>query len=252
MRQILDRVDPLPALYDMLLKYVDRRNTNSANSVLVNSEFTRDNVGCIYGIEAQVSYHGVDAEKFRPVPGAKRPIVLSVGSLTPLKGFDFLAEAVARISADKRPSLVIVSNFQNRMEEEFLKRKARKLGVDLQLLCNVEDDCLVELYSEAQVVAYAPIREPFGMVPLEAMACRASVVGVREGGIQETIVPGHTGLLVERDPAQFASAIQELLFDPNLATTFGRNGRECVLENWTWSRAVATLERHLVSVARTV
>ena len=75
------------------------------------------------------------------------------------------------------------------------------------------------------------------------------MVAVREGGLQESIVHEHTGLLVERDPARFAEAVQQLLANPKLAREYGRNGREHVLQNWTWEKAVDVLETHLADYA---
>lgn len=244
-RQLLNRFDPLPGIYRAKLQRNDRRNTRAARLVLVNSDFTRAAVKCTYDVEAQVSYHGIDARVFRPLERIKQLMVLSVGSLTPLKGFDFVIRAVAHISMDQRPRLTIASNFQNPAERIYLEDLAISLGVDTQFLTNISDDCLVEHYNEAVVTAYAPVSEPFGLVPLESMACGTPVVAVREGGISESVVHGGTGLLVEREPAQFAQAIMQLLEDANLAAELGKRGREHVLKNWTWERAIASLEKHL-------
>ncbi len=250
-RRLLNRLDPLPPLYFNTLKRIDRRNTRRADAVLVNSEFIRAAVRKIYGVEAAVSYHGIDADTFRPLAVEKRHIVLSVGSLTPLKGFDFLIETMAKLPPANRPVLVIVSNFQNPPEKQYLQQLAAELGVTVDFLTDISDAALVKLYNQAKVVAYAPLREPFGLVPLEAMACGTPVVAVREGGIPETVVHGQTGTLVQRDAAQFADAIAALLENSALAAEYGKNGRAHVLQNWTWARAAATVESHLAAVCRT-
>lgn len=82
---------------------------------------------------------------------------------------------------------------------------------------NLKTDQLVLEYNKAQICVYAPVLEPLGLVPLESMACGTPVVGVREGGVLESIVHEQTGLLTERDPAQFAGAVQHLLSNPALA-----------------------------------
>ncbi len=250
-RRALNRMDPLPGLYRSALKDGDLRNVRSSSGVLVNSEFVRAAVKRIYDVDPQVSYHGVDADRFRPLSGEKHPLLLSVGSLTRLKGFDFLVQAVSRLPSTSRPKLVIVSNFEKSKEREFLGQMARKLEVELEIICNVSDDNLIEMYNQASMVVCASVREPFGLVPLEAMACGIPVVAVREGGLQESVVHEHTGLLVERDPARFAEAIQLLLANPKLAREYGRNGREHVLQSWTWDKAVDVLEGYLAEYART-
>lgn len=249
-RQILDSVDPLPGLYYKLLRRTDRYNARSADKLLVNSEFIREAVQRIYRVDGNVCYHGVDTQLFRPLHREKNPVLLSVGSLTPLKGFDFLIKAIARLPIDRRPPFVIASNFQNLPERDYLRLLAAELEVELILLRGVTDDRLRELYNEAAVVVYAPVREPFGLVPLEAMACETPVVGVQEGGLQESIVHEHSGFLVKRDPEQFASAVLCLLDSPALASDFGRNGRIHVKRHWTWDKATTRLEEHLKASAK--
>jgi glycosyltransferase involved in cell wall biosynthesis len=248
-RRLFNVVDPLPHLYRRLARRTDQVNTRSADRVFVNSMFMAETVNRLYGISATVAYHGVDVAQFRPLGIEKSHIVLSVGSLTPLKGFDFLVRAMARLDAATCPRLVIASNFQNADERLFIELLAKRHGVQLSLLCAIDDDALVTLYNEALLVAYSAIREPFGLVPLEAMACGTPVVSVNEGGVAESVIAGHTGLLVDRDQEQFALAIARLAADSDLAARLGRNGREHVLQHWTWEHAAAGLERSLESAA---
>ncbi len=86
-------------------------------------------------------------------------------------------------------------------------------------------------------------------MPLEAMACAKAVVGVREGGVKESVVDGVTGLLTDRDPGQFAEAVQYLLNNPAIAAQFGRNGREQVLSSWSWEESTAQVVGHLQAIA---
>lgn len=248
-RRLLNALDPLPGLYRRRLRTVDQRNLRKARKVLVNSTFTAGEVARIYGVAAEVSYHGVDTERFKPLHLEKQNFVLSVGSLTRLKGFDFLIDALGRCPESTRPPLVIASNFDAPMERAYLEELARTRKVDLRLQGNVSDEDLVRLYNEAPVVVYAPVREPFGLVPVEAMACGTPVVAVAEGGIPESVVDGETGLLTARDPGQFAQALERLLRDPATARHYGERGRAQVENRWTWDRAATRLEGHFASVA---
>jgi glycosyltransferase involved in cell wall biosynthesis len=244
-RRTCDRFDPLPDLYHSKLRHRDTRNIKASRMVLVNSNFTRKAVQRIYGVEAHVSYHGVDLQIFRPLAPGKKHRVLSVGSLTPLKAHDFLIEAISRIPSGRRPALTIISNFEDPAERDYLETIAKNHAVALQLWTNVDDNRLVEMYNQAVITVYAPIGEPFGLVPLESMACGTPLVSVREGGVSESMIHGETGVLTDRDPVQFSKAILQLLDNPGLAAEYGKRGRKHMLESWTWERAVRSLEKRL-------
>ena len=246
-RRLLNAVDPLPRIYRRQLQRIDQRNLRSADTVLVNSRFTAAAVARIYAVTPEVSYHGVDTSRFRPVPVQKRHMVLSVGSLTRLKGFDFLVESMAQYPVKDRPTLLIASNFEDPLERTYIDQLARERNVNLSIVGSVSDDDLLRLYNEALVVAYAPVREPFGLVPLEAMACGTPVVAVAEGGIPESVVDGETGLLTDRDPTRFAAALARVVTDQALARRLGERGRGHVATQWTWDRATARVEGHLAS-----
>jgi glycosyltransferase involved in cell wall biosynthesis len=98
-------------------------------------------------------------------------------------------------------------------------------------------------------VVYAPYNEPFGLVPLEAMACGKPVVGIDEGGVKESIVDTFTGVLVDRNPQAFGAAIQFLLENPSLVAQYSENSRKHVLANWSWERSVSQLEHYLHEIA---
>jgi len=243
------QMDPARALYDSVLSRVDRGNVRAASRVLVNSRFSSQSVRRAYGVGAEVCYHGVDVGLFRPMGLARENLVLSVGALVPAKGHDLVVRSLGFIPPSLRPRLVIVSNFQKRIERHYLERLAQECGVELTIRTMVSDEELVMWYNRARVTAYAPHLEPFGLVPLESMACRTPVVGVREGGVTETVLDGETGLLVERDPQAFAQAIQAICTNPNLAATYGDRGRNYVEELWTWEYRLRLLEEHLSEIA---
>ena len=91
-------------------------------------------------------------------------------------------------------------------------------------------------YSAGDVVVTTPWYEPFGLTPLEAMACARPVIGSAVGGITYTIKEGETGLLVPpRDPEALANALQQLLGQPELCTQMGLAARKRVEREFTWS-----------------
>jgi len=242
--------DPFPGLYRRTLKDLDRRNTRAASRVLVNSAYSRESLYRVYGLFAEVCYLGVDTLRFRPISVAKTDMVVSVGALVPSKGFDFLLQSLGQSKTQPRPGLVIVSNYVDAQELSYLEIMARKLSISTKFLHGISDERLVELYNQARLTLYAPIMEPFGFVSIESMACGTPVVAVREGGVRETITHGATGLLTERDPTEFAAAIDKLYVDSHLASEYGARGVRWVNEAWTWDTTLNRLVRHLEAVSQ--
>lgn len=242
--------DPLPGLYQRILTRLDRDNVRGATRVLVNSHYSRETLYRVYGIFAFVNYLGVDTELFRPLDMPKAEFVLSVGALNPRKGFDFLIRSLALLDAAQRPPLVIVSNFQDAHERQFLEDLAAENQVSVTFKTLVSDEELVQLYNQARLTLYAPVMEPFGFVPLESIACGTPVVGVREAGVRESVLHNVTGLLTERAPQDFAVAVAELLVDAPRCLDMGQQGRELVEQRWRWEDTAQTLEHHFVAMAR--
>lgn len=247
-RSILDQMDLLRLAYDARLQQIERRNIQKATRVVTNSYFTREALYRTYGVNARVVYHGVDLKTFRPLGLDREDLVITVGSLTPNKGFDFVIESLGRLPSALRPELVVVSNYQEVPERAYLQDLATRRGVRLSLRQMVSVDELVRLYNVARATLYAPVMEPFGLVPLESMACGTPVVAVAEGGVRESVTHGKTGLLAERLPQQFAEALRSLLEDPTLGARLGGYAREEALERWRWERTVMQIEAHLAEL----
>jgi glycosyltransferase involved in cell wall biosynthesis len=141
--------------------------------------------------------------------------------------------------------MLIVSNTADAPWEAYLHRLATKLGVELSIKKCVSDSDLVHLYNKAKLFVYAPYLEPFGLAPLEAMACGTPVIAVKEGGVRESVLHNETGILTERDEEAFALATTELLRDDGQRERMASRGLEVVRSFWTWTHAAERLGRHL-------
>lgn len=232
---------------ELLRRAIDRRSARAARHVVTHSEFTREDLRRAYGIEATVVRLGVDIDAFTPAAAEEldgaSPFVLSVGAFHPLKGHDLVVDAIGRVPHERRPRLTIVGD-RGQIAAE-LDARAARLGVELDLRHSIPFPEIVTLMRTATVVACAQIREPFGLVPLEAMASGRPVVAVADGGLRESVRDGETGLLVARDPQAMATAIDRLLADPPLRARFGAAGRADVEANWRWERCAHDLDEHL-------
>jgi D-inositol-3-phosphate glycosyltransferase len=92
-------------------------------------------------------------------------------------------------------------------------------------------------------VVCAPWYEPFGIVPLEAMACGVPVVASAVGGLTDSVVDQQTGWLVPaRDPVALASALGQLLADPAKRAALGAAGVERARRRYSWRRVAAQTE----------
>jgi glycosyltransferase involved in cell wall biosynthesis len=231
-------------------KLLDRRAARAARHVVTHSEFTREDLRRRYGIDAEVVRLGVDVDAFRPglATGDASPYVLSVGALHPLKGHELVVDAVGAVASASRPRLVVVGDRGS--EGPALRERAARADVELDLRTGVPFAEVVTLMQQAAVVACAQIREPFGLVPLEAMACARPVVAVDDGGLRESVRHERTGLLVPRDARALADAMRRLLDDPQLGARLGAAGRADAEANWRWDRYAAEIDRVLEAHAQ--
>jgi glycosyltransferase involved in cell wall biosynthesis len=224
---------------------LDQKNVEFAKYTLANSYYSHESILKSYGINSFVSYLGVDIELFRPLNIPKKDFVLSVGTCIPPKGYEFIIKSLAEIDSDKRPKLYIVSNMGDDQWKEYLAELAQDKGVDLEILSLVDDQKLVKLYNEALLVLYAPYLEPFGLVPLEAMACGTPVVAVKEGGVRETVNNQETGILTDRDEVLFAEEVVKLLYDDEKRLSMSLKAIETVTSYWTLEHASERMLWHL-------
>jgi D-inositol-3-phosphate glycosyltransferase len=192
---------------------------------------------------------GVDADHFRPDgpaerrrPGLRRAV--SVGRLVERKGVGNAIEAISRIEGVQ---LVVAggperSRLLEDPEAARLVALAEELGVAdrVDFRGRVERDDLPALLRSADAVVCTPWYEPFGIVPLEAMACGAPVVASAVGGLVDTVVHRVTGLHVPpRDPLATAAALEELFADEHLRSSLGAAAAERVRARYTWSLVAA-------------
>jgi glycosyltransferase involved in cell wall biosynthesis len=113
-------------------------------------------------------------------------------------------------------------------------------------------DRVPALLRSADLVVCVPWYEPFGMVPLEAMACARPVVASAVGGLTDSVVEGVTGVLVPpRRPHELAATLHALLADPARTAAMGLAGRDRAASRYGWDRvAAATAEVYHQVVAR--
>ena len=201
---------------------------------------------------------GVDLSLFRArgpaEPRGRRHRIAAVGRLVPRKGVDLAIRALALLRTDGLDDveLLIVggssdcAGLETDPEARRLLALARSLGVEDQVVLRgqVPREQMPAVLRSADAVVCAPWYEPFGIVPLEAMACAIPVVASAVGGLIDTVVHGKTGLLIPpRDPAALAAALSELLHNPGYARRLGAAGKQRAAARYSWNRVALDTEK---------
>jgi glycosyltransferase involved in cell wall biosynthesis len=225
----------------------------------------RDELLADYGARAdQIALipSAVDTDRFRPVArsAARRELeidpaaemIVYVGRIVPRKDVRTVIRALARLKARRHaadvvamPTLIVVGGETERPdpvatpEIGVLRSLAAELGVldQVRFVGRRQPDELHLWYAAADVAVTTPWYEPFGLTPLEAMACGTPVIGSRVGGIAFTVADGETGFLVPpRDPEALCARLEEVLRDPARRVRMGQAGRARVLDSFTWQQ----------------
>jgi glycosyltransferase involved in cell wall biosynthesis len=194
---------------------------------------------------------GVDTTLFTPrgpvAPRNGRPRLLVLGRVVERKGQD---DAVRALRAVPDAELVVVGGppageLDADPEVRRLRAVAEEAGVaDRVVFAGAVARCDVPAWvRSADVVLAVPWYEPFGITPLEAMACGRPVVATAVGGLVDTVVDGRTGELVPpRDPDRLGEVLAALLADDDRRAAYGAAGVRRARARYRWSRVVADTE----------
>ena len=197
---------------------------------------------------------GVDLEQFQPrdreaaratidFPAEER-LLIAVGRIEPLKGFDILVRALAEMTERERVRLLVIGGDERAAPElARLRAIAEEIGVTdrVHFPGSIPHERLAAYYNAADVVVIPSFSESFGLVALEAMASGVPVVASRVGGLTVTVADGRTGYLVPwRCPEPFAEKIDLLLSNDALRRALGAAGVESVKE-YAWENVASAL-----------
>jgi starch synthase len=246
--------------------WIERTAIEMADAVIAVSQETRADVERLFDVSPErvhVIHNGIDTDEYQPDQGSEAldrfgiprgvPYVLFVGRITRQKGIVHLVRALRHLD----PGIGVVlcagapdtPELATEMEAGVAAVQAERSNV-IWIAEMLDKPTVRQLYAHAAVFCCPSVYEPFGIINLEAMACRVPVVASAVGGIPEVVVDGETGRLVPfeaagngsfepRDPDRFArdlaSAINELMADPDRREAMGKAGRQRAVERFGWS-----------------
>jgi alpha-maltose-1-phosphate synthase len=250
----------------LMSSWMERTAILDADAIIAVSAGTKADILRAYPevdpARIHVIYNGIDLAEYQKTEGTQAltdygvdpsvPYVLFVGRITRQKGVTHLVDAIRSMPPETQVVLCagapdtpeIAAELRTKVEDA---RRNHPRIVWIEKMVTRQET--IQLYSHARVFCCPSVYEPFGIINLEAMACRAPVVASATGGIKEVVVDGETGYLVPfdqdpatsfpREPEKFAKdlavRINELMADPEKCRQFGDAGRRRVEEIFSWT-----------------
>jgi D-inositol-3-phosphate glycosyltransferase len=271
-RQHQGRADGFPAERE----HIEESLMRDADHIIAECPQDQEDMAMHYRAPAEriaVVPCGFDPQEFWPAPRLARTVlglhphefvVLQLGRMVPRKGVDTAIRSIAVLRDAFHIGarlLVVGSDAQGDgrpgPEVARLQALSRELGLERQVDFTGRKPRaeLRHYYSAANVFVSTPWYEPFGITPLEAMACGVPVVGAAVGGIKDTVLDGRTGYLVPpNDPMAVAERLALLHQRPDEASRMGRAGLRRVHQRYTWRSVASRIARvyeHVLAAAST-
>ena len=227
-----------------LSSWIEKNGVEHADRIIAVSEEMKGDIIEAYQVPAEkiaVIHNGIDLKQYHPVSdrsyldeqGIDFPYLLFVGRISRQKGIIQLLDGMTRLD---QVHLVLCASSPDTPELEREVREKVEGNPYIKWINEmVPKDKVIQLYSHAEAFICPSIYEPFGIINLEAMACKAPVIASRVGGIKEVVVDGETGFLVDPDnPEELAAKIRVILNSPELAAKFKETGRKRVEDYFSW------------------
>jgi len=245
--------------------WVEKTALEMADAVIAVSSETKADVLRLFDVapdKVAVIPNGINIEEYQPTndtsaleqhgvdPG--RPFVLFVGRTTRQKGIIHLVNAIPHISPDAQVVLLAGAPDTKEIAAEMeasvaAVQKDRDNVIWIQEM--LDKPSMIQMYSHAEVFCCPSIYEPFGIINLEAMACRTAVVASAVGGIKEVVVDDETGILVplqqqteapfepldsDRYARELAAGVNRVLADDALRDAMAEAGMIRAREIFSW------------------
>ena len=245
--------------------WVEKTAIEMADALIAVSEETKEDVLKYFDVDpdkVKVIYNGINLEQYQATSNTEtldaygvdktKPYVLFVGRITRQKGIIHLVNAIKYINPDTQIVLCAgapdTKEIGKEMEDAVNEvKKTRDNVVWIDKMVTKEE--IIQLYSHADVFCCPSIYEPFGIINVEAMACKTAVVASAVGGIKEVVVHGETGLLIPLEqqteapfepvnPDKFsrdlAEGINKVIGDKALRESMAEKGRKRVEDYFDW------------------
>ncbi len=235
------------------IRIIDRHMVGKIGHIIANSSNTQGRISKYYNRpNVPIINGGIDVAKYKN--RGDEHYFLYPSRISPNKRQDFAIEAFnlfLKKNKNKNYRLVIFGAVsRDKAFDKYLRdiiAMAKNCSGKIDIIQNGSDEELIDLYSRCTAVLYPPMNEDFGLVPLEAMASGKPVVAINEGGPKETVLD-NSGFLI-KSTNEMALAMGRLT-NLELANKIGKNGRNRVVENYSWKIFFRKFDRIVKQAAK--
>ncbi|TMM29375.1 glycogen synthase [Polaribacter aestuariivivens] len=254
--------------------WIEKTAIEMADAIIAVSKETKVDVLKHFNVDeskVKVIYNGINLKEYVVTKETStleeynidksKPYVLFVGRITRQKGIIHLVNAIKYI--DKETQIVLCAGAPDTKEigiemenavNEVKKTRDNVIWID-KMVTKKE---VIQLYSHADVFCCPSIYEPFGIINIEAMACKTAVVASAVGGIKEVVVHNETGLLIPveqqkeapfepENPDKFArdlaNGINKIINNPTLKNQMAEKSRKRVEDHFDWVSIAKQVEK---------
>jgi glycosyltransferase involved in cell wall biosynthesis len=209
------------------------------------SEFTKKDIAKEFSLDEnkfRVVHNGINNEYFYPVQngtGPENTIIVTNSADIPLKGLNFLLEAVAQIRKKQPVKLTVIGQPK---KNGIIENLVDKLGVSdiVHFTGRIANEEFADYYAKATVAVVPSLYEGFGLPAAEAMACGVPLISTSGGALPEVV--GDAGIIVP--PADASALAREIMFlfnNPDQRKKMAQAGIERVNSIFNWSKAAGEM-----------
>jgi glycogen synthase len=261
--------------------WIEKTAIEMADALIAVSEETKEDVLKHFNVDeskVKVIYNGINLQEYVTTSETSTldeygidkdtPYVLFVGRITRQKGIIHLVNAIKYINPDTQIVLCAgapdTPEIGKEMEDAVNEvKKSRKNVIWIDKMLSKKE--IIQLYSHADVFCCPSIYEPFGIINIEAMACKTAVVASAVGGIKEVVVHGETGFLIPVEqqksapfepinPDKFAkdlaNGVNSVINNPALRNSMAKKGRKRVEDYFDWIAIAKQVEELYKSIKK--
>lgn len=209
--------------------------------IITVSEFTKKDIAKEFSLDEnkfRVVHNGINNEFFYPKQNGPRPensLIVTNSADTPLKGLNFLLEAVAQIRTKQPIKLTVIGQPK---KDGIIENLVAKLGVSdiVRFTGRIDNEEFADYYAKSTVAVVPSLYEGFGIPAAEAMACGVPLISTSGGALPEVV--GDAGMIVPpADAKALANAITHLLNSPEERKKYAQAGLKRVHSVFSWKKA---------------